>query len=291
MNKKKLIIGVLIAAIFVMVSFAPVTNATNNTDQRVNVVTSDISAQPHASNLNGKQINVVKYNDSVNMLSNRIYMNMAFSVTNNTGNNQHITEHGKFGNVSVFELGNRIYLNMTIIPNNKINKVPGDCSNIYYKFPKNHEAALYVTKLPVISGASDATIIAVFGEVVSGEVGSLEGAVYYGSAAASIVLPGLLAPIVAALALDYIAIDAYASENHDPTVYFDLGASWGTKWYNFYDVGIYGEEGAFTGTADSGSSGIYIPVSIAFGDSAKYPPLSGYAPHTGVWNPNEEPPW
>lgn len=292
MNKKKLIIGVLIAAIFVMVSFAPVTNATNNTNSSVNTVTSDISAQPHTSNLKNKRINVVQYNDSVNMINNLIYMNMVFSVTNNTGNNQHITEHGKFGNVSVFESGNRIYLNMTIIPNNKINKVPGDCSNIYYKFPKNHEAALYVTKLPVISGASDATIIAVFGAVVSGEVGSLGGVLSSaGGVYAAGVLGAIIAPVVAALALDYIAIDIYASENHDPTVYFDLGASWGTKWYNFYDVGVYGEEGAFTGTADSGSSGVYIPVSIAFGDSADYPPLSGYAPHTGVWNPNEEPPW
>jgi len=289
MNKKKVIMGVLVAAIFVMVSFVPVANATI-TGQSANTVALNISAQPHASNLNGKQVNVVKYNDTINMLSNRIYMNMVFS-TNNTGNNQHITENGKFGNVSVFESGNRIYLNMTIIPTNKINKIPGDCANTYYKFPKNYEAALYVTKLPVISGASDATIIAVFGAVVSGEVGSLEGAVYSGSVVAGATISGFLVPIVAALAVDYVALDVYASENHDPTVYFDLGGSWGTQWYNFYEVGVYGEEGAFTGTADSGSSGIYIPLSIAFGRPVGYSPLSGFAPHIGVWNPNEEPPW
>jgi hypothetical protein len=292
MNKKKLIIGILISAIFVMVSFAPVANATNNTNQSVNTVTSDISVQPHASNLISKQINVVKYNDSINMLSNHIYMNMVFSVTNNTGNNQHITENGKFGNVSVFASGNRIYLNMTIIPSNKINKVPGDCGNIYYKFPKNHKAALSVTKLPVISGASDATIIAVFGAVISSGVGSLGGVLSSADVFAAGVFGSIIVPVVAALAVDYVALDIYASEHHDPTVYFDLGASWGTQWYNFYDVGVYGEEGAFTGTADSGSSGLYIPIVVDGPGSLSLKTITlSHLPHTGVWNPYEEPPW
>lgn len=71
-----------------------------------------------------------------------------------------------------------------------------------------------------------------------------------------------------------------SNQNHDPTVYFDIG--------------VNGEEGGFTGSANAYSSGTFIPVALAGGHN--YSPESWqffaeFDPHNSVWNPLEEPSW
>ena len=173
-----------------------------------------------------------------------MFLLLVFSV-NRSSAKQVIIEKGRFGTVTVFSSGSKIYLNMSIIRQNNAH-VPGDCVGTYYKYPQNHEAVLVVMKIPVTetSDFTTAKIVAFFGEVVSTGIGDAVGDA--SAAAAAGASAAFVAVLAAALAVDFVAVYLYALANHDPTFYFDTRASWGTAWYNFYQVGVYGEEGTFT---------------------------------------------
>ncbi|HII82048.1 MAG TPA: hypothetical protein HA269_01950 [Ferroplasma sp.] len=290
MSKKKIIIGVLMAAIFVMMAFVPVTdNFSSGAFDKSTVAAS------HSTPLNKYptrhvpgSLTLDKYHGNVNVMEKKMNINMVFSV-NYSSAKQVIIEKGHFGTVTVFSSGSRIYLNMSIIRQNNAH-VPGDCVGTYYKYPQNHEAVLVVMKIPVIetSDFTKARIVAFFGEVVSTAIGDAVGDASAAAAAGALAAFGAVA---AALAVDFVAVYLYALANHDPTFYFDTGTSWGTAWYNFYQVGVYGEEGAFTGTAQSHSSGIYVPLAIAGGNGASYNSILAMFPHSSVWNPFDEPLW
>ncbi|EQD50883.1 hypothetical protein B1A_13303, partial [mine drainage metagenome] len=78
---------------------------------------------------------------------------------------------------------------------------------------------------------------------------------------------------------------AYALYNHYPTVYLDLGASWGTQWWNFYQIGFYGEGGVYTGNIyQDGYPYYYDPLQSTYGFNAM-------AIHYSNFNPYAQPPW
>ncbi len=288
---RKIIMGVIMISIFLMVSFVPLSDNVSH-NNAINKNLPQVSSNKNVIKSTFNPLKLDRYNYSLNKTNNILHINILFNLNNNMVKNQSIIKSGNFGEVNVFSSGNNIYMNITIIPNNNAGKVPLGCSNVYYKFPKNYAAVLSVTKIPIITTTDITEIMAVFGEVVATGVSvTVSSAPAYAEASiASTVVP----VVVAVLAANYVAMDVYAYENHDPTVYFDIGASWGTQWWNFYSIGVYGEEGAFTGSANSHSSGTFIPVAIAGGRN--YSPTSPefyeeYFPHNSVWNPYQEPPW
>ena len=219
-------------------------------------------------------------------------MNFIFTYSGKPMKSQHIIKKNSYGIVSVYSIGDTIYMNLTVERTKDTKGAPGDCVGTYYKFPKNHEAALSVVKIPALSSdASPADIIAVFGEAVLVGSSTVLGAISDFLAALA---DSALTPIIAVLAADYVALNVYAYTQHDPIVYFELCISWDTQWWHFYDIGAYGEEGAFIASADSHSSGLFVPVALA--RSHNYSPKSWkffaqYSPHNSVWNPFQEPPW
>lgn len=278
MNRNKVIIGVFVAVIFIMLALVPAvdnmhaSNKIQITDLTSSRNKSLIKTEGYTSHFDRKEIN----------------MNLTFLYSGNYMQSQHIVKKGNYGVVSVYSNGNHIYLNLTVKPTRSFTEVPGDCIGTYYKFPKNHEAVLSVVKIPALSpGASPADRVAVFGEAVIAGSSTVLGALSDFLAALA---DSALVPVIAVLAVDYVVLNVYADTQHDPTVYFDLGVSWDTQWWHFYDIGAYGEEGAFTGSASSHSSGVYVPLAIGGGKFGKNP-LFALVPHTSVWNTFEEPPW
>jgi hypothetical protein len=291
MNRKKVIIGVLMAAIFIMMAFVPVANNSSSGAYDKYAVAPSIAFNNHANRNVSNLLRLDKYRGNVNVMDRKINMYMAFQLNGrHTERNQTIIERGRFGTITVISLGNMIYMNMTILHQNSTHSIPGDCIGTYYKYPDHHESVLFVMKIPVVetSDFTAAKMIAFFGGVFSDETGSILSRIPWEDVAAA---AGAFAAVGAALAVDYIALDTYATASHDATVYFDTGASWGTEWYNSYEIGVYGEEGAFTGTAQSHSSGIYIPLAEAGGKGPSYNSLFAMDPHSSVWNPFDEPPW
>ncbi len=214
-----------------------------------------------------------------------------------------ITLNNNYSSSKVTVSGNKINLTITnqlskkniIIPQN--NKIKGihnspevsdnvlSSRSVHLKFPKDYAAALVVTKIGVSSVSTDSLsfIVGVMGEVVPADADAAIGALA-GLSAASIVGAVVVGAVIAALAADYAALYYYASSGHYPTMYLDIGVSIGTQWWNSYDIGTYGEEGAFTGNYNSGN-GMYIPLVSTSTN------LNAFMPHAGVWNPYAEPPW
>lgn len=151
-------------------------------------------------------------------------------------------------------------------------------SNLYTKYPSGYKAALDVTKVDVqsLSVYTITEVIADFGIYVGREITVIIESVPESAVA--------ILGIAAVLAADYAYLYGYALFYNYPTIYFDVGASVGTQWYNFFDVGIYGEEGVFTGDYNS-NNGLFIPTVVSAGL-----PYS-LSPHSNVWNPFAEPPW
>ncbi|WMT51034.1 MAG: hypothetical protein RE471_08650 [Ferroplasma sp.] len=278
MNKRRIIIGVFVAVMFIMLALVP---AADNMHVSNKAQIGDLTT--------GQNQSLIKTeNYTYHFGRQEINMNLTFIYSGNYMQSQHIVKTGNYGIVSVYSNGNRIYLNLTVKRTKDFKEVSGDCIGTYYKFPKNHEAVLSVIKIPALSpGTSPADIVAVFGEAVIAGSSNLLGAISDFLAALA---DSALVPVIAVLAADYVALNIYADTQHDPTVYFDLGVSWDTQWWHFYDIGAYGEEGAFTGSPDSHSSGVYVPLAIGGGKFGKNP-LFAMAPHKSVWNPFEEPPW
>jgi hypothetical protein len=282
---KNVVISALVVIIFIALACMP---AVDNTH---------MPNKPQEIGLKGKQDkNLLTAEGYSHYFRNNVLeMNFTFHYSGNLLSAQHVVKKGDYGTVSVYSHGNTIYMDLTVRIAKNIKGVAGDCSGTYYKFPKNHEAALEVVKIPEIFGVSPADIIAVFGAAVATGIGGLESAVEGASYIAYAAVGAEIADTIGVvLAADYLALSAYAHSQNDPTVYFDIGVSWGTKWWNFEEIGMYGEEGAFTGSADSHSSGLFVPVALAGGHN--YSPKSWkffaqYSPHNSVWNPFQEPPW
>ncbi|QRF75544.1 hypothetical protein Thermo_01047 [Thermoplasmatales archaeon] len=96
-----------------------------------------------------------------------------------------------------------------------------------------------------------------------------------------------VAILAAALLADCAFFYGYALYHNSPTMYIDVGGSWGTQWYNLYQLGAYGKEGVFSGNFNS-NSGTFYHVCIAGVGGLEA--ISAMNPHSGVWNPNAEPP-
>lgn len=95
-----------------------------------------------------------------------------------------------------------------------------------------------------------------------------------------------VAILPAALLADYAFLYGYALYHNSTTMYIDVEGSWGTQWYNFYQLGAYGEEGVFSGNFNS-NSGTFYPVCIA--GVSDLETISAMNPHSGVWNPMPSP--
>ncbi len=113
-------------------------------------------------------------------------------------------------------------------------------SSIHYKYRSGHEAVLDVTRVDVLPLSFDtiAQVLAIFGEVVATETGTV--------VTINPELAELTLAVVTAVAADFGVLYAYALDNGYKSVYLDIGGSWGIYWYNFWQLGVYGEEGAYS---------------------------------------------
>lgn len=161
-------------------------------------------------------------------------------------------------------------------------------SSLHYKFRSGHEAVLDVTRVEILPLSFDtiAQILAIFGAVVATEGGTI------GATDPALDVTGLIAAVIAGVAVDFGALYAYALENGYKTVYLDIGGSWGIYWYNFWELGAYGEEGVYSNNFNQGG-GLYYPILTTEGVNSRstLEVLEALIPHTGAWNPNAEPPW
>jgi hypothetical protein len=137
-----------------------------------------------------------------------------------------------------------------------------------------------------LSGFTDTQLIAFFGEVASG----LSGGVYSWMAGLSLgsalLFSAGIATIIAAVAAEYIYLSIQAYQEGYPSIYMMVGGDWG-NWH----VGAYSELGISTVSATqpiSEDSGWYLPSGTSWMAGTHILSLMG---HTGVWNPNAEPPW
>lgn len=137
-----------------------------------------------------------------------------------------------------------------------------------------------------LTGFTDTQLIAFFGEVASG----LSGGVYSWMAGVSLGSALLfsvgVAAIIAAVAGEYIYLSIQAYQEGYPSVYMMVGGDWG-NWH----VGAYSELGISTVSATqpiAEDSGWYLPSGTSWMAGTHILSLMG---HTGVWNPNAEPPW
>ncbi len=244
------------------------------------------SALVHGINIacSGYNTTRIHNNEVVNIWANYI---VDGDPADNIGNNVTITLSS--GIVQVNVTGDMVRLLMSINEtHNNISDVSVVKSTIpnpdppfikaYYKYPPNYKAILVVMTIGVsaLSVYSIAGIVALFGEVVATEDGTIE--------AFDPEFTPILPEITAAVAADFAYLHGYALIHGYPTVYIDTGASIGTQWFNFFRIGAYGEEGVFTWDYNNQSSGYYFPI-LTTGSS------ESYQIHSGVWNPGAEPPW
>jgi hypothetical protein len=219
----------------------------------------------------------------------------AMTVSEMGGN---ITSFFHDGKVSVSFIGHKMYIKSSVQLNDKINlpntypknvknnpliatdSTPGDMYyHIYTKSLSGYNAILAVTRVEVaqLTVYSVATIGIILGEVVA-----------YQESAILTIQPesaAVLAAIALALTANDIYLYGYALIHHGPTIYIDEGFSYGTQWYNFYNIGAYGEEGIYMSNYAT-SNGLYEPMMTSYG-----PTSNSMIFHYGAWNPNAEPPW
>ena len=150
-------------------------------------------------------------------------------------------------------------------------------TSIHYKYPSGHEAMLVVSRMAVfaLSIYSLPDIIAIIGTTVANDIKII--------ATADPASSELLLALAVDLAADYATLYAQAEYNHEPTIYLKIGFSWGTQWYNFWQLGVYGEEGLYTADYQY-NSGLYMPLFST--GSLPY----ALEPYFGTWNPFAEPP-
>ena len=152
---------------------------------------------------------------------------------------------------------------------------------MYSKSPSGHWAVLSVARLGIytLSIYSIPDIVATIGSVVVIQSGKVALEIPETSV--------LLGAIITILAADYAYMYGMAEMNQQPSIYMELGGSIGTQWYNFYQVGVYGEEGYYTGVYNVNGAW-YNPIATS-ATGSNY--LTTLMSHYGVWNPNAEPPW
>ena len=95
--------------------------------------------------------------------NNELEINFTFHYSGKPLSAQHVVKNGDYGMVSVYSHGNTIHMDLTVRISKNINGVAGDCSGTYYKFPRNHKAALEGVKIPEIFSVFPADIIPFFG--------------------------------------------------------------------------------------------------------------------------------
>lgn len=152
---------------------------------------------------------------------------------------------------------------------------------MYSKSPSGHWAVLSVARLGIytLSIYSIPDIVATIGSVVVIQSGKVALEIPETSV--------LLGAIITILAADYAYMYGMAEMNQQPSIYMELGGSIGTQWYNFYQVGVYGEEGYYTGVYNV--NGAWYNQIATSASGSNY--LTTLMSHYGVWNPNAEPPW
>ena len=273
---------------------SPYTYNINNRDIKANIspvaknMSKNIILNSHGYSkkiVNGKEVLNVFVNITVLKLPEGMKMGNSITLNNNYSSSK-VTVSGNKINLTI--TSNVGKSNKIMSHNNRINNInyspdtsSAMCTHTYWKYPQNYKAALVVTKVSVepLNVYSIAVIVGMMGNIAYSDVsiaGEAVGALAAVSAGAGIIL--------GALAADYIALYTYASSNHYPTIYIDFGASIGTQWRNFYALGVYVEEGVFTGNYDSGN-GEYMPI-VSTSQS-----LYANTPHSSPWNPFGEPPW
>ncbi len=285
MDKKK---GLIVAVVSIVMVVAGIGFSVSHIqDANANSTTNPVARGLVASNYSDSIINN-GHNSIANIWAN--YSVNTKLLKMNMGNNTTIVS--QFGLVQVNVTGNMLSLFISI--NNSENAqvvntsvadsmIPNLASStfnfqIYYKFPTHFSAALAVVTARVseLSVYTIADIVVEFGEVVAVDGAAISSFNWE--------LAPLIPVIIGALAVDFIYLYSYAVDNDDSSIYFDIGGSVGNQWYNFFDVGGYGEEGVFTGAYNQQDNGVYIPLLTTGG-------IFAYDAHTGVWNPMAQPPW
>ena len=280
-----MIVSIIIAVAFVMVSFSSVGDNTSQVQQN-NSLTFNPAAQGLVASNYSDSITNNGHNSITNIWANYTVNTKLLKM--NMGNNTTIVS--QFGLVQVNVTGSTLSLFISInnsenaqvvntsVADSMIPNLDPPNFQIYYKFPTHFSAALVVMTV----GVSSLSVYTIAGVVADfGEVGAVEGGYIE---AFNAELTPLIPVIIAGIAVDFADLYGYALVNDYPTIYIDIGGSVGNQWYNFFDVGAYGEEGVFTGAYDQQDNGTYLPILTTGGSSS-------YDPHTDVWNPNAQPPW
>ncbi len=202
------------------------------------------------------------------------------------------------GKVSVSFIGHKMYIISSVQLNDKINllntnhknghnnpliatdSMPGEYYfHLYTRSLSGYNAILAVTRVdvPQLAVYSVATIGIMLGTVAAYE----ESAILSIQPEAIGILPYTLTLLMANMAILY----AYAVVEHGPTIYINYGFSYVTQRYNFYNIGVYGEEGIYMSNYAT-SNGLYEPMMTSYG-----PGSASMIFHYGAWNPNAQPPW
>ncbi len=253
------------------------------------VNTADTMQTAASPSVSAQQIHVIR--SGYNVISNgqdqifdiRVNYSVDSNLGINLGNNVTIVSHA--GIVQVNVSGNTLSLFAAI------NATPMNGSTIlgidpiFNKSEPGYKAVLDNYQVSVSSFPSAADFIAIF----TLEIGNVEVGALVGDASAAVFLGAAGLTFVTALAADLLYLYADAAATGYPSFYVDFGTSWGTGLFNFFgNLGLYGEEGLYSGAYDTYNA-LYIPVLIGGGHSNAI--ANGEIPHTGVWNPLDEPPW
>ena len=253
------------------------------------VNTADTMQTAASPSVSAQQIHIIR--SGYNIISNghdqifdiRVNYSVDSNLGINLGNNVTIVSHA--GIVQVNVSGNTLSLFAAI------NATPMNGSTIlgidpiFNKSEPGYKAVLDNYQVSVSSFPSAADFIAFF--IL--EIGNVEVGALAGDASAAVFLGSAGLTFVTALAADLLYLYADAAATGYPSFYVDFGMSWGTGLFNFFgNLGLYGEEGLYSGAYDTYNA-LYIPVLIVGGNSNAI--ANGEIPHTGVWNPLDEPPW
>ena len=276
-NRAVMVVSIVLTFALAALWFSPVVNGSN---------TMQTATSPSAS---AQQIHIIKsgYNIISNGPDHIFDIRVNYSVDGNLGINlgNNVTIVSQAGIVQVNVSGNTISLFATFnaIPVNGSTTLGTD--PIFNKSGPGYGAILDNYQVSVSSFPSAADFVAIF----TLEIGNVEAGALAGNPSAAFFLGAAGAILVTALAADLLYLYADAAATGNPSFYVDFGMSWGTGLFNFFgNLGLYGEEGLYSGAYDTYNA-LYIPVLIVGGHSNAL--ANGEIPHTGVWNPLDEPPW
>lgn len=195
-----------------------------------------------------------------------------------------ISTNYTYGFIQIIVAGHTINLIQTMDKNKMQNASNSDPPGFYYFAESgfNWEAGLAVAQIPVTDILLDTLAQALenFAETVAA------------LGATVIVTIPESAPVVAlmltAIAVDYAALYADALYEGMSTIYFEIGGSQGTLWWDPILAGGYAEEGLYDGPYNQPNLGFpyaYYPVWCNSLNS------NAWNDHPTVWNPVVPPPW